>query len=42
MVYNKKENNDKFQTFFKDLKANFFQFKKDKLIKNLKNIAKFC
>ena len=42
MVYNKKQNNDKFQNFFENLKANFFQFKKDKLIKDLKNIAKFC
>jgi FlaA1/EpsC-like NDP-sugar epimerase len=42
MAYNKKQNNDKFQIFFENLKANFFQFKKDKLIKDLKNIAKFC
>ena len=42
MAYNKKQNNDKFQIFFENLKANFFQFKKDKLIKDLKNISKFC
>ncbi len=41
MVYNKRLNNHKFQIYFERLKVNFFQFKKEKLIKDLKNISKF-
>ena len=42
MVYNKKPKTNKFQIYFEKLKINFFQSKKDKLTKELKNIAKFC
>lgn len=42
MVYNKKQNNEKFQIYFKKLKINFLKSKKDRLIKDLKNIVKFC
>ncbi len=42
MVYNKKQNNDKFKIYFEKLKINFYKTNKDRLIKDLKNIAKFC
>lgn len=42
MVYNKKQKNDKFEIYFDRLKINFIQSNKNKLIKELKNIAKFC
>ena len=42
MVYNKKQNNDKFQIYLKKLKINFLQSKKDTLIKDLKILLSFA
>ena len=42
MVNNKNKNIDKFKFYFEKLKQNFFKGDKNKLIKNLKDIAKFC
>ena len=42
MVFNKSKKNYKFELYFEKLKASFFQSKKDKLIKILKDIVKFC
>ena len=42
MVYNKNKKTNKFEFYFKNLKNNFFKAEKNKLIKELKNIVKFC
>ena len=42
MVNNKNKNIHKFQFYFEKLKENFFKGDKKKLIRNLKDIAKFC
>ena len=42
MVKNKNKNINKFQIYFEKLKVNLFKGNKYKLIKNLKDIAKFC
>ena len=42
MVNNKNKNISKFQIHFEKLKVNFFKGDKNKLVKNLKDIAKFC
>tara|TARA_B100001250_G_scaffold362633_1_gene341450 strand:+ start:496 stop:2748 length:2253 start_codon:yes stop_codon:yes gene_type:complete len=42
MVFNKSKKNNQFELYFEKLKASFFQSKKDKLIKILKDIVKFC
>ena len=42
MVYNKKSNIKKFSLYFEKLKDNFFKSKKVGVIKELKNIIKFC
>ena len=42
IVSNKTQNISKFEIYFENLKKNFFLFKKEQLIKELKNISKFC
>ena len=42
IVSNKTQNISKFEIYFESLKKNFFLFKKEQLIKELKNISKFC
>ena len=42
MVNNKNKNIDKFQIYFEKLKENFSKGDNSKLVKNLKDIAKFC
>ena len=42
MVKNKNKDINKFQIYFEKLKVNLFKGNKYKLIKNLKDIAKFC
>ena len=42
IVSNKTQNISKFEIHFESLKKNFFLFKKEQLIKELKNISKFC
>ena len=42
MVQNKNKNIDKFIFYFKKLENNFFKLKKKKLLKDLKDIVKFC
>ena len=42
IVSNKTQNISKFEIHFESLKKNFFLFKKERLIKELKNISKFC
>ena len=42
IVYNKNKKIEKFGYFFQKLKKYFFNLDKDKLIKELKNITKFC
>ena len=42
IVSNKSQNISKFEIYFENLKKNFFLFKKEQLIKELKNISKFC
>ena len=42
IVSNKTQNISKFEIYFENLKKNFFLFKKKQLIKELKNISKFC
>ena len=42
MVNNKNKDINKFQIYFEKLKENFSKGNKNKLVKNLKDIAKFC
>ena len=42
MVNNKNKNISKFQIYFEKLKVNFLKGDNNKLVKNLKDIAKFC
>ena len=42
MVKNKNKNISKFQFYFEKLKVNFSKGDKNKLIKNLRDISKFC
>ena len=41
-VHNRNKNTNRFQFHFEKLKINFFKAQRNKLIKDLKNIAKFC
>ena len=41
-VHNRNKNTNRFQFHFEKLKNNFFKAQRNKLIKDLKNIAKFC
>ena len=41
-VHNRNKNIKRFQFHFEKLKNNFFKAQKNKLIKDLKNLAKFC
>ena len=42
MVNDKNKNLDKFQIYFEKLKENFYKGDKNKLVRNLKDIAKYC
>ncbi len=42
MVSNKNKNLNKFQYYFEKLKENFYKGDKNKLVKNLRDIAKYC
>ena len=42
MVNNKNKNLDKFEIYFKKLRENFYKADKDKLVRNLKDITKYC
>ena len=42
MVNYKNKNLDKFQIYFEKLKKNFYKGDKNKLVRNLKDIAKYC
>ena len=41
-VHNRNKNTNRFQFHFEKLKNNFFKAQRNKLIKDLKNITKFC
>ena len=42
MVNNKNNNLDKFEIYFEKLKVNFYKVDKEKLLRNLKDITKYC